>query len=107
MVGVVVFFEADESGFAQLDAGIDAAIARARAKGGEAGVDLYRDALVASAQGMREINKALDEQYDSRYALVQLMQDESEREAAMAELNAWYNAERLSAGAGSPEARSA
>ncbi|MBQ3761080.1 MAG: phage tail tape measure protein, partial [Clostridia bacterium] len=90
--------EADTDGFSQLEAGMDAAIARAEAQGKEVGVDVYKDALLAGAEGMQAVNKALDEQYDSRYALVQLITDEAEKEAAMAQLNEWYNNERLEAG---------
>ena len=90
--------EADTDGFSKLEAGIDAAIARAEATGQKVGIDVYRDALVAGAEGMQAVNKALDEQYDERYALVQLLNDETEKETALAELNAWYNSERLEAG---------
>ena len=90
--------EADTDGFSKLEAGIDAAVARAEAQGKEAGIDVYKDALLAGAEGMQAINKALDEQYDSRYALVQLMSDETEKEQALSQLNEWYNAERLEAG---------
>ncbi|MCR4577643.1 MAG: phage tail tape measure protein, partial [Clostridiales bacterium] len=90
--------EADTDGFSKLEAGIDAAIARAEAQGKDAGIDVYKDALLAGAEGMQAVNKALDEQYDERYALVQLLTDETEKETALAELNEWYNSERLDAG---------
>ena len=60
-------------GIDRTGAGIDAAVARAEATGSEVGIDVYRDALVAGAEGMQAVNKALDTQYDSRYALVQLI----------------------------------
>ena len=47
--------EADTDGFSKLEAGIDAAVARAEATGSEVGIDVYRNALVAGAEGMQAV----------------------------------------------------
>ena len=46
---------------------------------------------------MAAANQELNDQYDTEFALIQLITDEKEKEAAMADLNARYNADRKAA----------
>lgn len=87
----------DTSGFAELDAAIDAEKARAAAAGEQLGLDFYQDAMVAAAQGMKEVNSALDEEYSSRYKTIGLIKDEKEQQKALANLDLWYQQERQDA----------
>lgn len=85
-----------DKGFGEIERSADAALARARAAGTDT-AQVYEDALVASAQGMAEINRQLDAEYDQRYKLVQLMDDETqaaEKQARLTELDAWYQQQR-------------
>ena len=43
------------------------------------------------------VNAEIDAQYDKEYAVLQLIEDSAERQAAMDSLNQRYNADRLSA----------
>ena len=85
-----------DKGFGEIERSADAALARAKAAGTDT-AQVYEDALVASAQGMAEINRQLDAEYDQRYKLVQLMDDETqaaEKQARLTELDAWYQQQR-------------
>ncbi len=85
-----------DKGFGEIERSADAALARAKAAGADT-AQVYEDALVASAQGMAEINRQLDAEYDQRYKLVQLMDDETqaaEKQARLTELDAWYQQQR-------------
>ena len=85
-----------DKGFGEIERSVDAALARAKAASTDT-AQVYEDALVASAQGMAEINRQLDAEYDQRYKLVQLMDDETqaaEKQARLTELDAWYNQQR-------------
>ena len=53
--------------------------------------------MVAAAEGMASVNSALDTQYDKEYAVIQLIEDAAERQAALDALNAKYNADRRAA----------
>lgn len=85
-----------DKGFGEIERSADAALARAKAAKTDT-AQVYEDALVASAQGMAEINRQLDAEYDQRYKLVQLMDDETqaaEKQARLTELDAWYQQQR-------------
>ena len=60
-------------------------------------MSVYQNAMVAAAQGMATLNSEIDAQYDSEYALIQLMEDGAEKEAALANLNTSFNEQRLAA----------
>ena len=84
-------------GFNTLRRKMEAEVARAEARGQEVAASVYENAVVAAAEGMATANKELDAQYDTQYALIQLMTDEAEKSAALAALNAQYNADRKAA----------
>ena len=89
---------ADTDGFAKIRQQMDAEIARAHATGkSDADVSVYEDAMVAAAEGMAAVNAQIDAQYDKEFQLIQLIEDSAERQAAMDDLNARYNAQRLAA----------
>lgn len=71
---------------------------RAQARGKQdADVTVYENAVVAAAQGLAAMNSEIDAQYDKEYALIQLIEDSAERQAAMDALNARYNENRRAA----------
>ena len=86
------------NGYDKILEGIETERARAFARG-ENGVDpsVYEEGLTAAAQGHAAVQKSIDDRYAAEYAVVQLIEDEGERTAAQAELDAWYNAERTAA----------
>ena len=89
-----------DKGFGEIERAADAALARAQAAGTDT-AQVYEDALVASAQGMAEVNRQIDAEYDQRYKLIQLMDDEAqaaEKQARMTELDAWYKQQRYETG---------
>ena len=89
---------ADTDGFAKIRQQMDAEIARAQAAGkSDADVSVYEDAMVAAAEGMVAINTQIDAQYDKEFQLIQLITDSTERQAALDDLNARYNAQRQAA----------
>ena len=91
----------DEStGFDKIQTQVNAALEKTKTNGADTG-QIYKDALVASAEGMAAVNKQLSDEYDQRYALIQLMEGEensAERQAKLSELNAWYAHQRTDAG---------
>ena len=90
--------DSETEGFQTILDKVEAEVARAQARGLEdADVSVYQNAMVAAAQGMAAVNGELDDQYDKEYALIQLMEDGAEKDAAMAELNSSYNERRLAA----------
>ena len=90
--------EADADGFETIQSKVQAEVARAQARGlSDADVSVYENALVAAAQGMAAVNKQIDAQYDSEYAIIQLIEDSTERQAAMDDLNARYVEQRKTA----------
>ena len=90
--------EADPgSGFDQIVESVKNAEARAAALGQETEISVYQDALVASAQGLKEMNASIDEQYDSRLKLIGLIEDQAEKEKEQAALDEWYRQERQNA----------
>ena len=90
--------EDETDGFDTIRQKLQAEVARAQARGAsDADVSVYENAVVAAAQGMSAVNQELNDQYDSEYALIQLITNETEREAALANLNAQYNADRKAA----------
>lgn len=89
---------ADTDGFATIRQKLDAEIARAHARGeSDASVTVYQNAMVASAEGMAQVNAMLDEQYDKEYQVIMLMEDATDRQAALDDLNARYLADRRAA----------
>ena len=87
---------ADTDGFDTVIDKLDAEIARAHARGqADADITVYENAVVGLAEGMAAVNAQIDAQYDKEYAIVQLIEDEGEREAAQADLDARYREQRL------------
>ena len=90
--------DSETEGFQTILDKVQAEVARAQVRGQQdADVSVYQNAMVAAAQGMAAINSEIDAQYDSEYALIQLMEDGAEKEAALANLNTSYNEQRLAA----------
>ncbi|MBR5109682.1 MAG: phage tail tape measure protein [Clostridia bacterium] len=85
---------ADTDGFDTIRNKVEAEVARAEARGQEVSATVYENAMVAAAEGMAAVNSSLDEQYDKEYALIQLIEDSTERQQAMDALNAKYNENR-------------
>ena len=88
---------ADTDGFDTIRNKVEAEVARAEARGQEVSTTVYENAMVAAAEGMAAVNSSLDAQYDKEYALIQLIEDSTERQQAMDALNAKYNEDRRSA----------
>ena len=88
---------ADTDGFDTIRNKVEAEVARAEARGQEVSATVYENAMVAAAEGMAAVNSSLDEQYDKEYALIQLIEDSTERQQAMDALNAKYNSDRRAA----------
>lgn len=89
---------ADTDGFETIRKKLEAEVARAQARGAEdAAISVYENAIVAAAEGMAAMNAEIDAQYDKEYALIQLIEDSTERQAAMDALNARYNQNRRDA----------
>ena len=89
---------ADADGFGTIRQKLEAEVARAHARGqDDAGVTVYENAIVAAAEGLAAMNAEIDAQYDKEYALIQMIEDSTERQAAMDELNARYNENRRNA----------
>ncbi len=88
---------ADTDGFDTIRNKVEAEVARAEARGQEVSASVYENAMVAAAKGMAAVNSSLDAQYDKEYALIQLIEDSTERQQAMDALNAKYNEDRRSA----------
>ena len=90
--------EADAGGFDTIRDKMAAEVARARARGqNDADVTVYQNAIAAAGQGMAAVNAQIDAQYDKEYALIQLIEDSTERQAAMDDLNARYLEQRRQA----------
>ena len=89
---------ADVDGFDTIRQKVEAEVARAQARGlTDADVSVYENAMVAAAEGMAAVNQAIDAQYDKEYAVIQLIEDSAERQAAMEALNANYTEDRRAA----------
>ena len=89
---------ADADGFDTIRKKLEAEVARAQARGRtDADVTVYENALVAAVQGLAAMNAEIDAQYDKEYALIQLIEDSTERQNAMEALNAQYNENRRDA----------
>lgn len=88
----------DVDGFDTIRQKLEAEVARARARGKQdADVSVYENAVTAAAEGMAAINAQIDERYDKEYGLIQLIEDETERQKALEDLNSRYNDERKAA----------
>jgi len=89
---------ADVDGFDTIRQKLEAEVARAHARGqDDADVTVYENAMVAAAEGLAAVNAEIDAQYDKEYELIQLIEDSTERQAAMDDLNARYNESRRNA----------
>ena len=89
---------ADVDGFDTIRQKLEAEVARAQARGqSDADVTVYENAMVAAAEGLAAMNSEIDAQYDKEYALIQLIEDSGERQAAMDALNAKYVEDRRNA----------
>lgn len=84
----------ETEGFETIRKKVNAEIARAQARGQEVSGEVYENAVVASAEGLAALNAELDKQYDAEYAVIQLMDNEAEKQAAINALNERYNAGR-------------
>lgn len=83
---------ADVDGFDTIRQKLEAEVARAHARGqDDADAIVYENAMVAA------VNAEIDAQYDKEYALIQMIEDSTERQAAMDDLNARYNENRRNA----------
>ena len=88
----------DVDGFDTIRQKLEAEVARAQARGKQdADVTVYENALVAAAEGLAAVNQQIDAQYDKEYALIQLIEDSAERQAALDQLNSEYNEKRWAA----------
>lgn len=88
----------DVDGFDTIQQKLEAEVARAQARGKQdADVSVYENAVKAAAEGMAAINAQIDERYDKEYGLIQLIEDETERQKALEDLNSRYNDERKAA----------
>lgn len=87
----------DLSAYEQVLQGMQAELDRmtARGMGENADPSLYADSLNALAEGRRAYNASIDEGYDAQHAQIMAIQDETQRTAALAALNAQYNQQRL------------
>lgn len=85
----------ETDGFSTIAQKVEAEVARAQARGKtDTDVTVYENAVKAAAEGMAAINQQIDERYDKEYALIQLIEDSTEKQAALDALNARYNEER-------------
>lgn len=90
--------EFDTDGFDTIAKKVEAAVSRAQATGkADADVSVYENAVVAAAEGHAAINAELDAQYDAQYDIIRQMDDEAEKQKALALLNQQYNADRAAA----------
>ena len=88
----------ETGGFETIAQKVEAEVARAQARGKtDADTPVYENAVKAAAEGMAAINAQIDERYDKEYALIQLIEDETERQKALEDLNSRYNEERKTA----------
>lgn len=71
--------------------------AKAAATGTTVTTERYGEALKATAEGFKTVRAELDAWYDAEYDVVQLIEDETEREEARAALDRRYNEERTKA----------
>jgi len=89
---------ADTDGFETIAQKVEAEVARAQARGkSDADVTVYENAMVAAAEGIAAVNAQIDAQYDKEFGLIQLIEDSTERQLALDELNAKYNTDRHAA----------
>ena len=88
----------ETGGFETIAQKVEAEVARAQARGKtDADTSVYENAVKAAAEGMAAINAQIDERYDKEYGLIQLIEDEAERQKALEDLNFRYNEERKAA----------
>ena len=88
----------ETGGFETIAQKVEAEVARAQARGKtDADTPVYENAVKAAAEGMAAINAQIDERYDKEYGLIQLIEDETERQKALEDLNSRYNEERKAA----------
>lgn len=88
----------DPDGFDAIRQKVEAEVARAHARGQtDADASVYENAVVAAAEGLAAINAEIDERYDKEYAIIQLMEEDAEKQAAMDALDVKYLADRKTA----------
>ena len=88
----------ETDGFSTIAQKVEAEVARAQARGKtDADVSVYENAVKAAAEGVAAINAQIDERYDKEYGLIQLIEDETERQKALEDLNSRYNEGRKAA----------
>ena len=88
----------ETGGFETIAQKVEAEVARAQARGKtDADTSVYENAVKAAAEGMAAINAQIDERYDKEYGLIQLIEDETEHQKALEDLNSRYNEERKAA----------
>ena len=88
----------ETGGFETIAQKVEAEVARAQARAKtDADTPVYENAVKAAAEGMAAINAQIDERYDKEYGLIQLIEDETERQKALEDLNSRYNEERKAA----------
>ena len=81
-------------GYDKIVTGMQAAVERARANGGDASSEVYGNAMNALVEGRRAYLEAVDQSYDAEYAQIQLIEDETARTEALMALNQRYNEQR-------------
>ena len=84
----------DGGGYDQVITGMRAEIERTLASGGEIDPTLFGDTMNALAEGRKAYMDTLDASYDAEYANIQLIEDETARQAALNALNERYNEQR-------------
>ena len=88
---------AETDGYESILKGVEAEIARATAEGAEVDASVFADAMSAAAQGYGAVNAELDAAYDKQYALIQLMEEGEEKDAALSALNERHTQEKQAA----------
>lgn len=78
--------EDQTGGFNEIVQGVEAAMSR----GADAG-DVLSDAFASASQGIQAFNDALNAEYDAQYRIISMLDDGSEKQAALSQLQIWYN----------------
>lgn len=85
--------EDQTSGFDEIVQGVQAAVSR-----GAASTEVWADAYASATQGVQAYNDALNSEYDAQYKVISMIEDSSQREAALSQLQLWHS-EQARAGA--------
>ena len=88
--------DAQNVGYEKLRENLEAELHRLQVSGASQDqiTDAYGKAAAAAAQGYKAVNDQLDESYRTRYQEIQGIEDESEKQKALNELNKTYTEER-------------